>query len=187
MVTLPSDNGPRRATTKPSKAKALGPMWHGIPTAAARRFHQVCVAKSATVLDEAGITPLQYGAMLHLGRATGEAGIEQNVLAARLNVDRNTASIVVEQLVKLGIVAREVSSADRRVRLLSLTAKGEALSARMGPAFRAANADILAPLPPRERKQFMDLLVRVIEGNLLAAERPPRRQTRNGARPAADP
>jgi DNA-binding MarR family transcriptional regulator len=177
-------------TTRPDRTShkaAASPMWHGIVTAAARRFHQICVARSTGVLGEAGITPLQYGAMLHLGRATGEPGIEQGELALRLNIDRNTASLVVEQLAKLGLLAREVSSTDRRARLLSLTAKGEAIYERVRPAFATANADVLAPLSPRERKQFMSLLVRVIEGNLDPQARPVRRHRRNGARPHAQP
>ncbi len=174
MATQPDTSARKRARVPP-------PMWQGIATAAARRFHQVCVAKSTTVLGQAGITPLQYGAMLHLGRTSGEPGIEQSTLAARLSVDRNTASIVVEQLVRQGFVTRQVSSTDRRARLLSLTLEGEALCERLQPAFAVANAAILAPLPPRERKQFMSLLVRVIEGNLHKEARPVRKHRRNGA------
>jgi DNA-binding MarR family transcriptional regulator len=102
---------------------------------------------------------------------TGAPGIEQNVLAARLNIDRNTASVIVEQMVKLGVVARQVNGADRRARLLSLTAKGDRIYAELLPAFRTANADILAPVSPRERKLFMTLLVRIVEGNLREQNR----------------
>jgi DNA-binding MarR family transcriptional regulator len=150
------------------------PPWHLIPTAAARRLHQVCVAKSSAVLSESGLTPLQFGAMVHLNRATGSPGIEQNGLASRLNIDRNTASVLVEQLARSGVVTRQVDGADRRVRLLSLSPKGEKLYGALLPAFAAVNAAILAPLPLRERKQFMDLLVRVIEGN-LRDDKPPSR------------
>jgi DNA-binding MarR family transcriptional regulator len=66
-------------------------------------------------------------------------------------------------------VAREIDSADRRVRLLSLTPQGEKLYARLRPAFIAANEQILAPLGARERKLLTDLLIRVIEGNLAEA------------------
>jgi len=171
-----------KPATRKTAARLPAPMWHGIATAAARRFHQICVATSSSVLAEAGITPLQYGAVLHLARGTGEPGIEQSVLAARLNLDRNTASLVVEQLVKLGLLARQVNSADRRARLLSLTARGDALCERVRPAFTVANAEILAPLLPGERKQFMSLLVRVIEGNLNEEARPTRRFRRDSAR-----
>ena len=161
MTKRPSDRPER---SNPSSNPLT--RWHAVPTAAARRFHQVCVGASSTVLSGAGITPLQHGALIHLNKQTGSPGIEQSVLAARLNLDRNTASVLVEQLVKKGLVARQVSGTDRRARLLNLTAKGERIYAELHPAFLAANADVLAPLAPNERKNFMDLLVRLIEGNL---------------------
>jgi DNA-binding MarR family transcriptional regulator len=173
-----------RPTTPPA---ATGrPAWHRIPTAAARRFHQICVAKSSEVIGAAGLTSLQYGAMVHLNRKTGSPGIEQNVLAARLNIDRNTASVLVEQMVRSGVAARQVNGADRRARLLSLTAKGEALYADLYPAFTKANAQILSPLTPRESDQFMRLLIRVIEGNLQPRAPSSRRSARRPRATATD-
>ena len=174
----------RPATTAPRKTANAAPPWHVIPTAAARRFHQICVAKSSEVFSEFGLTPLQFGALVYLNRQTGSPGIEQNTLATRLNIDRNTASVTVEQLVKSDVVVRQVNGADRRARLLSLTAKGERIYAEALPGFRATNADVLTPLAPNERKLFMDLLVRVIEGNLQRqsrAEPPSRRSKRRSS------
>jgi DNA-binding MarR family transcriptional regulator len=168
---------PAHQATPPAATER--PAWHRIPTAAARRFHQICVAENSEVVGKAGLTPLQYGAMFHLDRKTGSPGIEQNMLAARLNIDRNTASVLVEQMVRSGVAARQVNGADRRARLLSLTAKGERLFADLYPACTAVNAEILSPLAPREQEQFMRLLIRVIEGNLQprtpASHRPARR------------
>jgi DNA-binding MarR family transcriptional regulator len=157
---------PGRATSSPPETASAAPAWHAIPTAAARRFHQICVAKCAAIFGEFGLTTLQFGVMVHLNKMTGTPGIEQNVLAARLNIDRNTASVIVEQMVKLAVVARQVNGADRRARLLSLTAKGDRIYAELLPAFNVANANILAPISPRERKLFMTLLARIVEGNL---------------------
>jgi len=159
-----------RAPASASPRTAKTP-WHGIPTAIARRFHQVCVARTSELVSPAGLTPLQYGAMLHLSKTTGLPGIEQNSLAERINVDRNTASLLVEQLVKKGLVERQVNGADRRSRLLSLTVKGEALYARLRPAHAALNRDLLTPITPQEQKLLMDLLIRVIEGNLVEESR----------------
>ena len=167
-------------------AQTAGAPWQGIAAAAARRFHQVCAARVATVVGEHGLTPLQYGALLHLSWNADDAGLEQNILATRLNIDRNTASVVVEQLVKLGLTARQVNGADRRSRLLSLTAKGKKLYARLTPLVSQANAELLEPLPPRERKLFMGLLVRVIEGNVSRQGSPPRRRRRNVSRIQVD-
>ncbi len=145
--------------------------WHSVPTAIARRFHQICVAKTSEVVGEAGLTPLQYGVLIHLSKLTGKPGIEQNGLADRLNIDRNTASLLVEQLVKKGLVERQVNGADRRARLLSLTSNGEKLFARLRPAHIVANQNILAAITADERKLLLDLLIQVIEGNLVPERR----------------
>lgn len=166
----------------PQAAGSTDPPWHGVPTAIARRFHQICVAKTSEVVGEAGLTPLQYGVLIHLSRLTGSPGIEQNSLADRLNVDRNTASLLVEQLATKGLVERQVNDADRRARLLSLTPKGEKLYSRLRPAHLAANEKILAPVSPRERKLLIDLLIRVIEGNLARQNEGPRGRTRRQRR-----
>jgi DNA-binding MarR family transcriptional regulator len=149
----------------------VAPQWHGLPTAIARRFHQICVAKTSQVVSEAGLTPLQYGVLVHLSRLTGKPGIDQNSLADRLNIDRNTASLLVEELTRTGLVERQVNGADRRARILSLTPKGEKLYARLRPIHVAANDRILAPISPRERKLLISLLIRVIEGNLAVENR----------------
>jgi DNA-binding MarR family transcriptional regulator len=156
----------------------VDPPWHGVPTAIARRFHQICVAKTSEVVGEADLTPLQYGVLIHLSKLTGKPGIEQNSLAGRLNVDRNTASLLVEQLAKKELVERRVNGADRRARVLSLTAKGEKLYAQLRPAHLAANENILTPITPRERKLLISLLIRVIEGNLDRDNRGSRGLTR---------
>jgi DNA-binding MarR family transcriptional regulator len=160
-----SDDNYRKAAP-PAESKNAAPIWHSVPTALARRFHQICVAKLSEVIGKAGLTPLQHGALMHLSKLTGEPGIEQRGLADRLNVDRNTASLLVEQLVDKGLIERRVKGADRRARLLSLTPKGEKLYARLRPTYLDANESILAPITPSERKLLFGLLIRLIDGNL---------------------
>lgn len=160
----------------------VSPPWHGVPTAIARRFHQICVAKISEVVGEADLTPLQYGVLIHLSKLTGKPGIEQNSLVGRLNIDRNTASVLVEQLVKKGLVERRVNGADRRERLLSLTPKGEKVYGQLRPVHLAANESILAPITARERKLLINLLIRVIEGNLARENHGGREGTRRQRR-----
>jgi DNA-binding MarR family transcriptional regulator len=165
-MSIQSPKEPIPKTASRSVSANADPPWHGVPTAIARRFHQICAAKTSEVVGPTGLTPLQYGVLLHLSKVTGKPGIEQNSLAERINVDRNTASLLVEQLVKKSLVERQVNGADRRSRLLSLTPQGEKLYARLRPAHLTANESILAPITPRERKLLLGLLIRVIEGNL---------------------
>jgi DNA-binding MarR family transcriptional regulator len=163
---MKSSGQPAAPVSSQELTKDVDPPWHRIPTAIARRFHQICAAKTSEVVGQAGLTPLQYGGLTNLSRRTGKPGIEQNDFADRLNIDRNTASVLVEQLVRKGLVERQVNGADRRARLLSLTPHGENLYARLRPAHLALNQSILAPISARERKLLIDLLIRVIEGNL---------------------
>jgi DNA-binding MarR family transcriptional regulator len=135
---------------------------HPIPTALARRFAQICQTAIAEAVHGHDLTPLQYALLRHLDY---ESGVYQNGLATRLGLDQSHASLLIEQLVAMGLVDRRIDGADRRVRLLELTAPGRRLVKRLSPPSRAANERILMPLSPAEREVFVNLLVRVIEGN----------------------
>src|SRR5262249_1389992 len=86
-------------------------------------------------------------------------------LAARLGVDRSHVTLVVEELAARGLIERRLDAADRRVRLLHLTSKGEKLFAQVRPANAAAGNRVLEPLTPHERKLFVDMLLRVSAAN----------------------
>jgi DNA-binding MarR family transcriptional regulator len=108
------------------------------------------------------LTPLQYGVLRHLDV---EGPIYQHGLAGRLGTDQSNASILVEQLVKAGVVERHVDDTDRRARVLRLTPEGSRLVRRLRAKSQAANGRILAPLAPKERRVFMTLLARLVEQN----------------------
>jgi MarR family transcriptional regulator, lower aerobic nicotinate degradation pathway regulator len=167
VMSIQSSKDDSHAVLPRTVSADADPPWHSVPTAIARRFHQICVAKTSEVVGPSGLTPLQYGVLIHLSRLTGKPEIDQNALAERINVDRNTASLLVEQLAKKGLVERHVNAADRRARLLRLTEQGEKLYARLRPAHLIANESILAPIAPRERTLLIGLLIRVIEANLV--------------------
>jgi len=135
------------------------------PISLARRFFQICNAASAETLAAAGLTPLQFGTLVHLSRITGEPNIEQNSLAARLGIDRASTSQLVDELAEKRLVERRLSTADRRVRLLRLTAQGEKVRARLHPEQIARQRHALDSLTPEEREALLDLLVRVIQSN----------------------
>ncbi len=138
-----------RSTAAPTAPESGLPPWHGEVTAMARRLFQICRARMNEVVGEAGLTSLQYGAMLYLSKQSGVDGVEQNSLAAGMDLDRTSASLLVDQLATKGMVERRVNGADRRARLLKLTPKGEKLRSRLRPAHLAAKDRILAPLTPR--------------------------------------
>ncbi len=139
------------------------------------------MAMVADSVAEADLTPLQYGVLPYLNKETGEPGIDQSGLAARLGIDRNNASVIVGQLEKKGLIERRVDDADQRARHLYLTPQGEKLFQRLRPNNLAANDRILSPLQPRERELLLDLLVRVVQANAIHA-RPGAGRRRRGLR-----
>ena len=135
------------------------------PVPLSRRFFQICVSVAAEMTEGAGLTALEFAALPYLSRKTGDPGIDQNGLAARIGIDRNSASLLLDHLEEKGLVKRRIDAADRRCRRLFLTPKGERVLERLRPAANAGNDRILAPLEPGERELLLDLLVRVVEGN----------------------
>jgi DNA-binding MarR family transcriptional regulator len=158
---------PRRHSTGPDRPIQVV-SWSGgtpirrVPIALARRFAQICLAVAAETLAGEDLTPLQFAVLANLN---DESDVDQNSLAARLGVDRNSASVLVEQLEKRGLIDRRINIADRRARLLRLTSAGNELHERLRPAMRASQRRILAPLPSNERERFLDQLVQIIKAN----------------------
>jgi DNA-binding MarR family transcriptional regulator len=127
-----------------------------------RRVHQISVAMTADSVAEADLTPVQYGAMACLNRKDGEPGIDQIGLAARLGIDRNSASVLVDELAAKGLIERRINGADRRARLLQLTTEGGRLFLKVRKKNLAAQARTLETLAPHEGELLLDLLTRVI-------------------------
>src|SRR5262245_2438419 len=169
-----------RAGASPQASREnAAPLWHGELTATARRFYQICLGAVSEAIAEGGLTSLQFAAMLYLSKQPGGRGLEQNKLAVGLDVDRNSASLLVEQLVSKGLIERRVNGADRRARLLNLTAEGEKLRLRLRPAQLAANERVLASLKRSEQRVLFDLLYRVIEANQAGPTAEDRRDSKD--------
>ena len=179
IINMKTDGRPRRraASIAASEAppKPGGPMLklkhaaqavRRVPLALARRFFQICTAAAAQSIAEAELTPLEFAVMAYINKAVGEPGIDQSTLAARLGIDRNSTSLLVVRLLAKGLLEARINAEDRRARLLWLTPRGEKLHARLYPRAYADQLRILDALNPAERETLLDLLVRVIEGNL---------------------
>jgi DNA-binding MarR family transcriptional regulator len=127
--------------------------------------NQIAIAMTAESLTEAGLTPLQYGAMGCLNRRDGEPGIDQIGLAARLGIDRNSASVLVEELAAKELIVRQVKNEDRRARILHLTVAGERLFLQLRKKNLASQKHTLRTLTASERDILFDLLIRIIAAN----------------------
>jgi DNA-binding MarR family transcriptional regulator len=108
------------------------------------------------------IVQLEYGSLIALEL---EPGVDQRRLADAMGIDPSNAGHIVDRLQSRGLIERRINNSDRRARELYVTPKGTALWRRMRAKSSVANAKILAPLAPHERELFLDLLIRVIQGN----------------------
>jgi DNA-binding MarR family transcriptional regulator len=144
----------RSATGAPPLARRAAPL--------SRRFQQVCAGMIAEALAGEELVQLEFGSLIYIDI---EPGLDQRRLAEAMGIDPSNASLIVDRLHAMGLVERRINGADRRARELYLTPKGKKLWRRITPKARAANERLLAPLTPAERELFLDLLIRVIEGN----------------------
>lgn len=156
------------------------------PVALARRFFQMVMGAASAAIAEEGVKPQHLAVLVLLSKETGEPGIDQNSLAARLGLERARVSQLVDEMEGLGLIDRRVNGADRRARLLRLTPQGEYLRARVHPKGLAAQAAVLAVLPSSDRELLLDLLTRVIQLNQAPARRSGAGRKHTSRQPASE-
>ncbi|HEU0199199.1 MAG TPA: MarR family transcriptional regulator [Burkholderiaceae bacterium] len=127
-----------------------------------RRLQQIAVAIFLQETDSLGVTPVQYAA---LQTVANTPGIDQGTLARTIGFDTSTIAGVVDRLEARGLVRRNPSPDDRRVRQLTLTDEGLALLEQTVPAVLRAQSRMLDPLPKRERAEFMRMLRDLVTAN----------------------
>ncbi|MGY0460422.1 MarR family winged helix-turn-helix transcriptional regulator [Kitasatospora sp. cg17-2] len=94
--------------------------------------------------------------------ATAEYGpVTQADLGRRLSVDPKDMVGILNHLQHEGLVLRSPHPSDRRKNAVTVTPEGAAVLTRCGALAEAANAELLAPLTPEERKQLTALLTRL--------------------------
>jgi MarR family transcriptional regulator, 2-MHQ and catechol-resistance regulon repressor len=87
-----------------------------------------------------------------------EGPLTLNQLAARLYLDKSTASRVVDALEKKGYVERQANAEDRRALDLVATAAGRDLYARIDADILAGERALLAEFPSEVRQSMTRLI-----------------------------
>ena len=134
-----------------------------------RRLHQIAVAIFMQETEAHGVTPVQYGA---LQAVRNTPGIDQRTLARSIGLDTSTIAGVIDRLEARGLVQRNASAEDRRVRLLTITDAGRTLLAAVAPGMLKAQDRMLAPLSPAERSEFMRMLRQLVTANNAESRAP---------------
>ena len=112
------------------------------------------------------LTQAQWRAIGHLAR---EDGINQTVLADRLDVKPITLGRLVDRMEAAGWVQRCADPGDRRASLLYLTPKVQPILNELRGRAAEAREDLLAGVPDADRKTLAKTLERM-KHNLLATE-----------------
>jgi DNA-binding MarR family transcriptional regulator len=96
-----------------------------------------------------------------LSVVSANEGISQSSLGKTLRIDPGNLIPQLNRLIKQGLMTRAVIAADRRFRLLALTAAGEARLRDAMSRVRTQEAQILTDLTAAERRTLLELLKRV--------------------------
>ena len=90
-------------------------------------------------------------------------GIEQRALQERLQIASATLTGLVDGLVTRGLVRREVTSGDARVKALYATEAGHAINEAIGQKAALVEAQLLGGFTPAERSLLREWLQRMTE------------------------
>jgi DNA-binding MarR family transcriptional regulator len=140
----------------------------------------VLATRMTAAFAEIGITPRDYCVLSHA--ASGE--LTQIELARLSDLDKTTMVVTLDELEEAGYAERRPSKADRRARVVVVTAEGKRLVAAGHKIADRVHAEVLAELPTASRSKFVDLLTGLVGGLLaepVACERPVRRARQNAS------
>jgi DNA-binding MarR family transcriptional regulator len=134
-----------------------------------RRMQQIAVAIFVEECRAYDLTPVQYAALVAIGT---HPGIDATRLSAVIAFDRSTLGNVIERLEAKDYVERRPAREDKRVKLLTLTKAGEALLRDIIPSVDRAQARMLQPLKPADRKTLLALMTQLVDLNNEASRVP---------------
>ena len=137
-----------------------------------RRMHQASQVIFDSHVAAAGyeLTSVQFAALTVIA---AQPGLDQATLAREISFDRATTGGVIERLETKGLIRREVSTQDRRARLLYLERAGEEMLEQVMPLAREAQRAMLAGLSASERHALLELISKALS-HVGDASRPAR-------------
>jgi len=120
-----------------------------------RLAHGVQKHRFAAVFGAFAIRPVT---LTLLGVIYEHPGIKQSHLVKRLNIKRANMVPLLAELGQRGLIVRRPSNSDRRAQLVTLTAAGKRLTAKLLDAHDRLEADLVRNLGARDSEQLVALL-----------------------------
>ncbi len=134
-----------------------------------RRMQQIAVSIFVEECRAYDLTPVQYAALVAIRT---HPGIDATRLSAVIAFDRSTLGNVIERLQAKQYIERKPAPEDKRVKLLYLTRSGTALLRDIMPSVDRAQARMLQPLKPADRRALLALLTQLVDLNNEASRVP---------------
>ena len=134
-----------------------------------RRMQQIAVSIFMEECRSFDLTPVQYAALVAIHT---HPGIDATRLSAVIAFDRSTLGSVIARLQAKDLVERKPAPEDKRIKLLYLTKPGAAILKDIIPAVDRAQARMLEPLKPADRKTLTALLEQLVDLNNEASRVP---------------
>jgi DNA-binding MarR family transcriptional regulator len=125
-----------------------------------RRMHQIHLALFAEECGAFDVTPVQYSIMTVAG---SQPNLDQAKLAYEVGVDRATLADVVTRLESKGLVTRSLFTSDKRMKLVALSTKGEAVLEKMREPVQRAHDRTIGALSRADRRVLMRLLTTLVD------------------------
>jgi MarR family transcriptional regulator, lower aerobic nicotinate degradation pathway regulator len=126
-----------------------------------RRLQQHAVLMFHEETSGFDLTPTQY---VTLQVVEQRPGIDQVTLSELTAIARSMTARIVEVLERRRLIDKRPASNDGRANALFIAGKAQRLLAAIEASVDRAQARILAPLPPAERRQFMCLVKALLDG-----------------------
>jgi MarR family transcriptional regulator for hemolysin len=139
------------------------------------RASYVLTTELTAALEGLGLSPRAHSVLA--AAATGEH--TQTELARMVGLDKTTMVVTLDELERAGLAERRPAPTDRRARVIAVTKAGERVVREAEEITARIRDDVLAALPARERRTFVDALARLVGGRLaepVACAQPPRRR-----------
>ena len=152
---------PQRARSKVSQPALdltqFAPLYD-LPGHLVRRVEQLIHNLFAEEAGRFGVTSAQYAVLSVIRIAPG---LEQREIAQAVGYDAATTGGILRRLETMELVKRSKGTRSRRGHCVELTAGGRRKLQAIAPAIARLQENLLRPLAPSERKQFLHLLSKV--------------------------
>jgi DNA-binding MarR family transcriptional regulator len=107
-----------------------------------------------------GLTPRQLAVLVTV---SNNEGLSQTGLVERTGIDRSTLADIVRRMQRKGLLQRRRTKEDARAYAVKLTEEGRRVLRTAEPLARRVDDRILDALPGKQRDQFIDGLLTIVD------------------------